>query len=187
MTAAAKPTTARKLCTICNLRPRATADQRKAQGMNSDMHYCVPCFEEAEWENTHSDNAHEQELTLANTLFTKQDELDKWLEERANEMDACWICQPELNQASAEYTPKAGHHSPRRKQINHKACQHPQTPIMRRKCRDQYHAGKGLLVVLPAQPASPTLTVVPAKGQGTTKATTAAPKKAAEKAAAPKK
>lgn len=176
-------TTARKLCSLCvalkrpTPRPVAPKDRRRAEGMSGDMDYCVPCYTEAGWENTHSDQGHDDldSYTLENTTYVIQAELDAWLVSEREVTKECWICHPELNQASAEYVAKAGHHSPRRKQINHKACQHPQMPAMRRKCRDQYHAGKGLLVVEEPKKGGMTLTVFPARGQGTAKAAKKAP------------
>lgn len=167
---ATNKTTARKLCSICvalkrpTPRPVAPKHQRDEQGMSGDMDYCVPCFVEAGWENEHSDDGHEDidTYTVAGTIFQTQDELDDYVAQTKKRMEECWLCHPALNQATAEYVAKEGHHSPRRKQLNHKACQHPQTPIMRRKCRDQFHAGNGLLVV--TEQTAPEAPYVPQKG-----------------------
>lgn len=80
-----------KTCSICSTRPVPSAKARTEAGMSLDMDYCFECFEEADWENTHSDFDHEGS-NAGNT----------------DETDACWICHPELNQAKAEYTTKAG-------------------------------------------------------------------------------
>ena len=103
---------ARKLCTTCNNRPA-----------NSQYNgNCEPCDTEGGWENEHSDRGHNETNTDPN----------------------CWLCHPELNRAKDTYVKqeRKGHHSPRRPQINHKACSHAQNPKARRECRKAFWAAK---------------------------------------------
>ncbi len=72
-------------CEICNIRPVPSLQVRDNAGMSRDMKYCVPCYEEAGWENTHADG-HDEE----------------------NVDEHCWICVPELNEAQREYAPREG-------------------------------------------------------------------------------
>lgn len=81
-----------KRCEICNQRPAGGKDA-KANGLGQ---YCDPCYEEANWENTHSDNGH----------FDADAVLKGY--ESQEVLDACWICHPELNQASAAYVARQG-------------------------------------------------------------------------------
>jgi hypothetical protein len=74
-----------KLCTICQTRPISSKANRVAAGMSSDMKYCLPCFDEAGWENSHADGHSE-----------------------SSKVEGCWICYPELNKAQREYTPREG-------------------------------------------------------------------------------
>lgn len=101
---------ARKLCETCNTRP---AD-REYNGS------CEACWTEGGWENEHSDRGHDE----------------------TNKDSNCWFCYPELNRAQVTYVKqeRKGHHSPRRPQINHRACSHAQTPKARRECRKAYWA-----------------------------------------------
>lgn len=78
-----------KLCSICNKRPVGSGqgtDPRHAKVMG----YCAPCLEEAEWENTHSDEGHEA-INAGRDIAP------------GVEMTGCWICHPELNAASDDY------------------------------------------------------------------------------------
>lgn len=110
---------ARKLCTACNTRPAAAE-------YNGN---CEPCDTEGGWENEHSDRGHDE----------------------SNTDPGCWFCHPELNRAQATYVKqeRKGHHSPRRPQINHKACTHAQTPKARRECRKAFWAAKAAEQVAP--------------------------------------
>lgn len=112
---------ARKICTVCNARPQYTGGGDDPAPSGSKM--CNPCYTEGGWENTHSDEGHE---------------------DGGNLHEPCWICVPELNLAQKPYIKKEtkGHHSPRRPQINHRACQHAQTPKARRDCRTAFWAAK---------------------------------------------
>lgn len=114
----AKAKRTRKLCTLCKLRAPGTGngtdpDQARRMG------YCTPCLTEAEWDNTHSDYGHDSH------------------NDATPEKDSCWVCHPELNEAAKDYVKpeRVGHSSPRRPQIDHKACKHVQTPKARRACR----------------------------------------------------
>lgn len=61
----AKAAKTRKICSICNLRPIPSLQVRSNAGMSTDADFCVPCFDEAGWENHHSDYAHDS----INTFF----------------------------------------------------------------------------------------------------------------------
>jgi hypothetical protein len=124
---------ARKLCEFCGTRT-ATSHNRG----NISIQACQPCETEADWENTHSDHGHEDPTTMD---FSQMSELED-----------CWICKPELNEASAAYVKpeRKGHHSPRRPQINHRACSHAQTPLARRTCRKAFWAAKAEQEATPA-------------------------------------
>lgn len=78
----------RRLCEICEIRPIMTAVSKRARGTN--FPYCDPCQDLAEWENRHSDEAHDSD------------------NDATAEKDACWICHPELDETSKEYKPRAG-------------------------------------------------------------------------------
>ena len=104
---------ARKLCICCKIRTAQTGTGPGVDESDFDDQ-CNYCYTEGGWENSHSDHNHEEKPQAG-----------------------CWICEPELNlaqHAPAKGTRK-GHHSPRRQQIDHKACSHPQTPKARRECR----------------------------------------------------
>jgi hypothetical protein len=126
-------TTNRK-CEICNTRP--VGNEAKAEGFK----YCDPCYTEANWENTHSDYGHDDidTYSLENTTFKVQAEVDRYISDTKVEMASCWICHPELNEATAAYTPRTG--TPRTDAANtphrsHAACNHPATPKARAACR----------------------------------------------------
>lgn len=72
-------------CTICNVRPVPSKKIRIDEGMDSSMLYCIPCYTEAGWENAHADG-HDAE----------------------NQDDSCWLCFPELNEATKAYAPRTG-------------------------------------------------------------------------------
>jgi hypothetical protein len=130
---------AAKICSICNLRPIPSLKVRDDAGMSRDMDYCVPCYDEAGWENTHSDQAHEYFAeTFASAPVACSEEgcsrleahkgrhgsatkaetkiVDAYLAEFQPdqveaiqaEMENCWLCRPELNQAKREYVQRAG-------------------------------------------------------------------------------
>lgn len=71
-------------CRFCNIRPvsRNDADARM-------LELCGLCSTEADWENLHSDDSHG--VDPDNETF-----------------EGCWICFPELNQASENYVPRIG-------------------------------------------------------------------------------
>lgn len=82
-------------CIACGMRNGMTAKQAREQGMGGSYRdICLPCYEEAGWENTHSDAGH-ADFDLANLT-----------EEQATEVHGCWICYPELNEAKK--APRAG-------------------------------------------------------------------------------
>jgi hypothetical protein len=107
---------ARKLCEFCNTRP-STSQNRGSISIQA----CEPCETEAGFENEHADG-----------------------QCGGVEGGKCWICLPELNRAQATYVKpeRKGHRSPRRPQINHRACSHAQTPSARRECRKAFWAAK---------------------------------------------
>jgi len=113
---------ARKLCIVCKTRNGQTGQgQDVEQSDYADQ--CNYCFTEGGHENTHSDNGHNEDEPV----------------------EGCWICHPEINLAlspAAAKAPRKGHHSPRRPQINHKACGHAPTPKARRECRKAFWAAK---------------------------------------------
>lgn len=78
---------------------------------------CAPCLEEAEWENSHSDNAHEDVTNLpvgeipAHWTFKARTSKASKLAQVASvrtETETCWICHPEFNKAKASYTARVG-------------------------------------------------------------------------------
>jgi len=97
-------------CEICNLRPVPSLRVRDEAGMSRDMKFCVPCYEEGQWENVHSDYSHEgfETVTVKGSSFKNKAELDAWKAEVREEIQRCWICNPELNEAKADYTPREG-------------------------------------------------------------------------------
>lgn len=99
-----------KTCSICQTRPVPSNRNIQLAGMSRDMDYCLPCFEEAGWENTHGDGGHEdfESLTVRQTNFRTKVELEAWKAEMREETKDCWICNPELNKAKREYTPRTG-------------------------------------------------------------------------------
>jgi hypothetical protein len=112
---------ARKLCIVCN-----TRQARNNDGI-TDM--CKPCYEYASWENTHSDYGHDDPECVAKGYDTQAS------------IDQCLVCQDKDPAETA--TTRAGHHSPRRKQLNHRRdCRHAQTPAARRACREAHWAAQ---------------------------------------------
>lgn len=109
---------ARKLCIVCNTR---TAQTGQGAGVEqSDYNdQCNYCFTEGGWENSHDDHNHAE-----------------------HPVKGCWICEPEANLAQKPHVKgtRKGHRSPRRPQINHRACNHPQNPKARRECRKAHWA-----------------------------------------------
>lgn len=101
---------ANKTCSICSLRPVASLQNRNEAGMSGDMDYCVPCFDEAGWENSHSDDDHEgfESLTVRQSSFRTKAELEAWKADLRETVKACWVCTPELNLAKRPYTPRQG-------------------------------------------------------------------------------
>lgn len=111
-----------KICYSCKHRAVGTGpgDEDPKQARSLDL--CVTCLTESGWENTHSDEGHEDS------------------NDGEPAMAHCWICHPELNPNTE---PATGHHSPRRKQLNHRTqCSHPQTPKARRDCRNAHWAAQ---------------------------------------------
>jgi hypothetical protein len=86
--------TGKKRCAVCEIRP--------ASPLTAEGQTCELCYEEAGWENAHSDHGHDDidTYSLENTHFTEQAEVDAYIAETKQEMESCWICQPSLNKAS---------------------------------------------------------------------------------------
>jgi hypothetical protein len=133
------------ICNVCNIRRAKTGAKGTETSPFNDM--CNYCYEEGGWENTHSDYLHDSlvagTLSLAETTFTSQDDLDKWVAEQVSDMASCWICHPELN--LAQKPASKGAHGPtggftRRPQLNHKGHSHPATPAARRACKALFWA-----------------------------------------------
>jgi hypothetical protein len=84
----------KKRCAVCEIRP--------ASPLTAEGQTCELCYEEAGWENAHSDHGHDDidTYSLENTHFTEQAEVDAYIAETKQEMESCWICQPSLNKAS---------------------------------------------------------------------------------------
>jgi hypothetical protein len=94
-------------CSICEKRP--VGNEAK---MGGHADYCNACFEEASWENTHTDQGHEtcptlEEINDPSAEWTSENDKQDALDVRA-EMADCWICNPELNEAQKEYRERQG-------------------------------------------------------------------------------
>lgn len=131
-----EPEMSRKLCTICNTRTAGTGKGTDPQHALS-MGYCAPCLEEAEWENTHSDDGHDHLIrTLEVGRQARVDNIAQLEAEVALEIEGCWICHPELNEAQKAHTPREGHANTIAKNYtSHANCNHASTPADRAKCR----------------------------------------------------
>lgn len=131
---------AAKTCNVCFKR-RVYTGTSKNQTIDpapsgSDM--CNFCYTEGGWENSHSDNDHEN---------GGADDAEKI------HMQDCWICHPELNLAQKEKKatstgPKA--QGIRRPQLNHKGHSHPGTPAARRACKLAFWASVAKQGVTPS-------------------------------------
>jgi hypothetical protein len=97
-------------CEICKTRPQMPKAKMKAEH-GVDFPYCEPCLEEANWENVHSDDDHEGLLNRAKTAkeanVKNKAEILAALERHHKEIEHCWICQPELNEASKDYVARS--------------------------------------------------------------------------------
>lgn len=128
---------ARKVCTVCGIRKGTTANGKDFADM------CDPCYQEAGWENTHSDGDHDNinagNVVYGMTTHKTEEAFQAWLKE---EREGCWICFPELNLAkkSAKAQPTTKKQGFRHPQLNHKGHAHPQTPKARRECKAAFWA-----------------------------------------------
>lgn len=127
---------ARKDCNTCGIRKGTTANGKDFADM------CDPCYEEAGWENTHSDGDHDSIIagTVAYGMTTHKtkEAFEAWLKE---EREGCWICFPELNLAKKPAKASGAREQGfRRPQLNHKGHAHPQTPKARRECKAAFWA-----------------------------------------------
>jgi len=105
---------ARKLCTICNKRPVGMGKNSgyEDQEFCLKQGFCNPCGNEGQHEIAH-DNGHEY-----------------------IPMSECWLCNPEMNEAAEEYTPRKGHtNTVAKSRESHAGCTHPRTPLARARCR----------------------------------------------------
>ena len=107
---------ATRKCSLCETRnvgtgPGHDADQARAMG------YCNTCLTEADWENVHSDDAHQTGTV--------------------GDVDGCWICYAELNPNNKPIeAPKAGHtNTVAKSYTSHVGHHHPRTPAARATCR----------------------------------------------------
>lgn len=91
----------RKLCEICEIRPIMSTASKRARGTN--FPYCDPCQDLAEWENRHSDEAHDR-INSGEWLPTDADGAESIMREMAD----CWICHPALDESAKDYKPRAG-------------------------------------------------------------------------------
>lgn len=117
---------ARKICSLCNTRSVGTGkgDGTEDVTFARSMGYCIPCTVEADWENVHSDNGHDDADCVANGYDTQ------------DSVDDCWICHPELNEATKEHTPRTGHtNTVAKSRTSHADHYHPRTPEARSACR----------------------------------------------------
>lgn len=129
----------RKLCTICHTRPVGTGAGNDPQHART-MGYCTSCLTEAEWENMHSDNAHD--AYAAGTWMPETIEMGV---ELVDEMKQCWVCVPALNAASADYNPRAGHtNTVAKSYTSHAGHGHLRTPEARAACRKFMAAHNGM-------------------------------------------
>jgi hypothetical protein len=71
---------------------------------------CNPHATEAGYENEHSDYGHEtfETLTVRKSSFKTKAELDAYKAQLREETARCWICHPELNEATKPYTTRQG-------------------------------------------------------------------------------
>jgi len=116
---------ARKLCIDCGERPQ----------VSGDIELCNRCSTYAEWENEHSDHAHDRidTLTVQNTIFAKQSEVDAYVTETKDRMQGCPVCHPNLDPRTPKRT---GHtNTVAKSRTSHAGCKHARTPRDRAECR----------------------------------------------------
>jgi hypothetical protein len=129
---------AARKCAICGIRNVGTGREGTHGHGERDqarvMGYCNPCLAEAEWENTHSDHGHDDPDAVANGYATQ------------DELDACWMCHPELNLATSTPAAGTGHtNTVAKSRTSHREHYHPRTPEARSVCRKLTRAGKAPL------------------------------------------
>jgi hypothetical protein len=126
-----------KICNVCGKRTIGTKGSDPMSARIAGL--CGLCMDEGGWENTHSDNGHDAILAKREALS------DSGLSpEEQEEIDGCWICYPELNEA-ANWKPKAEKPAGkatyvRRPQLNHKGHKHAQASKARRECKEAFWA-----------------------------------------------
>lgn len=135
----AKTTRTRTLCNVCGTRTVGSGGRQYDTQSASSLGLCGYCYEEAGWENTHSDWGHD-----ANSETVVEGDGE---DENGHRVKGCWICFPELNMAQKPHTPRKASATGERKvgtrrpQLNHRTqCTHPQTPEDRRECRKAFWA-----------------------------------------------
>ncbi len=101
----------KRMCGDCGIRP---INRNNA----ADNDLCGPCNDYAEWENTHSDWAHEFATDGEDGIF----------------LDNCPVCHPELDPRTAAV--RTGHtNTVAKSHRSHAGCNHPRTPRDRAICR----------------------------------------------------
>lgn len=185
-------------CNACGTRTVGSGGKKYDTLTAAGLDLCGPCYEEAGWENAHSDHGH-----TAITATPEGEYPEAWgvpaahklagdlayVAEIREDMKACWICHPELNAAQKAHTPRtskggeAGTKAARRPQLNHRTqCLHPQTPEARRECRKAFWEAEAKATQAPAKSAA-----AKAEAEHLLKATTAAKVAAKVRAASKKK
>lgn len=119
---------ARKLCVTCQDRPVARLGEDQAA---NSAESCTPCFDEAGWENSHSDGGHD---SLKERLSHDGYVPTSFEQAEMTEMDKCWICHPELNDA---LVPRRRGHTDgiAKSHGSHAGHKHPATKAARAACR----------------------------------------------------
>lgn len=101
-------------CLDCNA--RLTRSNRASVVIGTDRNdVCESCYDHWGWENTHSDEGHDN--------FNKD--------------AACTVCHPELRKTRPEKAAKVTSEVTGRKNTSHSDCSHDRTPKARAKCRKE--------------------------------------------------
>lgn len=112
--------TNKRKCEGCNIRPIDFTTQGR------DSWACALCFEYAGWENTHSDDMHEDPSNVG-----------------GEDTRECPVCNPELDtrfETGEIYVPRSipaqrGNKNAAGKQMSHAQCAHEPTKAARQRCR----------------------------------------------------
>jgi hypothetical protein len=100
-------------CRSCEARPiGGGSGEENDRDYARTVELCVPCAEEAGWENSHGDYSHaalaDGSLTWKGTSYKTKKAFDEWATDERASMERCWICHPELNRASVDYAGRTG-------------------------------------------------------------------------------